>query len=112
MRITLDLAIGLAVWLTLTGAGGAQISCQRYGNQTICSNGQRLQQNGNQTYDNYGNSWQHYQYRTYGSDGSIYSRSGDQTYDNRGNYWVHQGDVTRGSNGTVCRQFGSSLHCN
>lgn len=99
------------VWI-LGNSASAQVSCQRYGYQTSCTNGQIFHQYGNVTADNYGHSWQHYEHQTYGSDGTIFHRYGNQTYDNRGRYWLHNGEVTYGSNGSACRRFGSSMHCN
>ena len=112
MRSLAIVTLALASWLTTNSTLIAQVSCQRYGNQTSCTNGQIFQHHGYQTLDNYGNSWQHYDHQTYGSDGSIYHHYGNQTYDNRGNYWQHYGNLTYGSNGTTCRRFGSMLHCN
>jgi hypothetical protein len=59
----------------------AQVSCQQFGNQTICNNGQTFQRFGNQTYDNRGTSWQQF---------------GNQTF---------------ASNGAVCTRFGNHIHC-
>src|SRR6478672_7503297 len=67
----------------------AQVSCQQFGNQTFCNNGQSFQQFGNQTFDNRGNSWQQFGNQTFGSQGDSYQRFGNQTFDNH---------ATRGSN--------------
>ena len=104
--------LALTVCLLANDGSEAQVSCQRNGYQTSCTNGQIFRQYGNVTEDNQGRSWQHYEHQTYGSDGTIYHHSGNQAYDNRGNYWQHYGDVTYGSNGTVCRRLGNSMHCN
>jgi hypothetical protein len=58
----------------------AQVSCQQFGNQTYCSNGQNFQQFGNHTYDNRGNSWQDFGNQTYGSNGTVCQRFGSSTY--------------------------------
>ncbi len=89
----------------------AQVSCQQFGNQTYCSNGQTFSRYGNTIYDNRGNSWTQYGNQTYGSQGDTYSRYGNQTYDNHGNSWSQYGNQTYGSNGTVCQTFGNQIHC-
>jgi hypothetical protein len=62
------------------GMATAQVSCQQFGNQTYCSNGQNFQQFGNQTSDNRGNSWQDFGNQTYGSNGTVCQRFGSSTY--------------------------------
>jgi hypothetical protein len=113
MRSSIEtMLVALAMCVVVNSGANAQVSCQRNGYQTSCSNGQIFHQYGNITQDNYGHSWQNYEHETYGSDGTIYHHYGNQTYDNRGNYWQHNGGLTYGSNGTVCRRFGNSIHCN
>jgi hypothetical protein len=70
----------MAILAGSAGMATAQVSCQQFGNQTYCSNGQNFQQFGNQTYDNRGNSWQDFGHQTYGSNGTVCQRFGSSTY--------------------------------
>jgi hypothetical protein len=70
----------MAILAGSAGMATAQVSCQQFGNQTYCSNGQNFQQFGNQTYDNRGNSWQDFGNQTYGSNGTVCQRFGSSTY--------------------------------
>ena len=75
------LGIAIAIWLGLAGASSAQLSCQKIGQQTYCSNGQVLQRFGNTIYDGKGHAWQELGDRTTSSDGTTYQRSGNQILD-------------------------------
>src|SRR5439155_6467569 len=97
--------------LLLPDPTSAQVSCQQFGNQTFCSNGQTFQRFGNQTFDNRGNSWQQFGNQTFGSRGDSYQQFGNQTFDNRGNSWQQFGNQTFGSNGTSCQRFGNQVFC-
>jgi hypothetical protein len=70
----------MAILAGSAGMATAQVSCQQFGNQTYCSNGQNFQQFGNQTYDTRGNSWQDFGNQTYGSNGTVCQRFGSSTY--------------------------------
>jgi hypothetical protein len=71
MRRVLTTVTLMAILAGSAGMATAQVSCQQFGNQTYCSNGQNFQQFGNQTYDNRGNSWQDFGNQTYGSNGTV-----------------------------------------
>ena len=72
----MGLTIAAALFATATMA---QVSCQRYGNQTSCTNGQIFHHYGSQTIDNLGNTWQHYDHQTDGCNGTRYTHYGNQT---------------------------------
>ena len=91
------LAIAIVLWLGLNGASSAQVSCQKIGQQTYCSNGQVLQRFGNTTYDGQGHAWQQSGDRTYSSDGTTYQRSGNQILDNKGNSLQRFGNQSKRS---------------
>ena len=104
------LAIAIVLWLGLTGASSAQVSCQKIGQQTNCSNGQVLQRFGNTTYDGQGHAWQQSGDRTYGSNGTTYQRSGNQILDSTGNSLQRFGTQTFRSDGTVYQKSGNGAN--
>src|SRR5215475_6169736 len=82
MRGTIT-AIILVLGLGLADTSRAQVTCQKVGAQTYCTNGQVLQRFGNTTYDGKGHAWQ---------------ETGNNTRNNTGN------NTTTGSNGTIYQQ--------
>jgi hypothetical protein len=104
------LGIAIAIWLGLTGASGAQVSCQKIGQQTYCSNGQVLQRFGNTISDGKGHTWQESGDRTTSSDGTTYQRSGSQILDSKGNSLQRFGNQTLRSNGTVYQNSGNGAN--
>jgi hypothetical protein len=106
------LIIAIVLWLGLTGASSAQVSCQKIGQQTNCSNGQVLQRFGNTTYDGQGHAWQQSGDRTYSSNGTTYQRSGNQILDSTGNSLQRFGNQTQTfrSDGTVYQKSGNGAN--
>jgi hypothetical protein len=94
----------IATLAASTGVADAQISCQKVGSQTYCSNGQAFQRFGTTNYDGQGHAWQQSGDRTSGADGTTYRRSGSQIYDSKGNSLQRFGDQTYRSDGTVYRK--------
>ena len=79
IRVT-TLLLGVLMVFGLIGITNAQVSCQQFGNQITCSNGQSFQRFGNQTFDTRGNSWQTFGNQTFGSQGDSYQRFGNQIF--------------------------------
>ena len=79
----------------------AQVTCQKIGAQTYCSNGQVLQRFGNTTYDGKGRAWQETRTNTTGSNGTVYQQSRNQISDNKGAVFQQFGNQAVRSNGSV-----------
>ena len=89
------LIIAIVLWLGLTGASSAQVSCQKFGNTV---------------YDGQGHAWQQSGDSTYSSDGTTYQRSGNQILDNKGNSLQRFGNQTFRSDGTVYQKSGNGAN--
>jgi hypothetical protein len=109
----------LVLGLVLADTSSAQVTCQKVGAQTYCSNGQVLQRFGNTTYDGKGHAWQETDNSarnnisnntTTGSNGTIYQQSRSQISDNKGAVFQQFGNQTVRSNGSVYLNSGSGAN--
>jgi hypothetical protein len=116
-------AIILVLGIGLADTSRAQVTCQKVGAQTYCSNGQVMQRFGNTTYDGKGHAWQETgnntrnntrnntsNTTTTGSNGTIYQQSPNQISDNKGAVFQQFGNQTVGSNGSVYLNSGSGAN--
>ena len=94
------------------GAAAGNVTCNKLGNQTHCSDGSTVTRQGNFAYDEKGNSWRKMGNFTHGSDGTTYNRIGNFTFDNKGNSYNRIGNYTFGSDGSSCNEIGDQVHCN
>ena len=123
MRGSTITAVILVLGLGLADTSRAQVTCQKVGAQTYCTNGQVLQRFGNTTYDGKGHAWQETgnntrnntnnntsNNTTTGSNGTIYQQSGSQISDNKGAVFQQFGNQTFRSNGSVYLNSGSGAN--
>jgi hypothetical protein len=103
--------IAIVLWLGAVGISSAQVTCQKVGQQTYCTNGQVLQRFGNTTYDGKGHAWEEQSgNRTTGSNGTVYQQSRNQITDNKGAVLQQFGNQTVRSNGAVYLDSGNGAN--
>ncbi len=109
--IAVAAGVAMAVLALVQPAVAQNVTCNKVGSQTYCSNGQTFFQSGNVTIDNQGHVWNNFGNQTLGSQGDLYTRQGNQTFDNRGNSWNVIGNQQVGPSGNKCVQIGSQVYC-